>query len=147
MTDASLLGGTADSTGFELRMAVFRLARRLRAERADGGLGDTQVSVLSALRYEGPLTAGQLAERGRVTPASMHATVNGLDAAGLVTRSPSEDDARKVIVTISAEGIAVLDRTVQLRDAWIAGALARLGDDDVNALADAIPAMRRLADL
>ena len=47
----------------ELRMAVFRLARRLRSERADDSLSDGQFAVLAHLSVHGPHTLGALAER------------------------------------------------------------------------------------
>ena len=45
----------------ELQVAVMRLARRLRAERADHGLTLSQLSVLTGLQRHGSMTPGELA--------------------------------------------------------------------------------------
>ena len=60
----------------ELRIAIGRASRRIRAERGEAGLTDPQFTVLAWLTKEGPLTPGQLAERERIQPPSMTRTVN-----------------------------------------------------------------------
>jgi len=54
----------------QLRIAVGRLNRRIRAEMADGDLSDGQFSVLALLFRVGPRAVGELAEAyhdGRLT--------------------------------------------------------------------------------
>src|SRR6478752_3243827 len=46
----------------ELRMATFRLARRLRAERAIDAMSDGQFAVLAAFKMHGLHTFGELPE-------------------------------------------------------------------------------------
>ena len=70
----------------ELRMAVFRLARRLRLEKTDDDLSDSQFGVLAVLNRFGPHTLSMLAERERVSPPSMNRTVNFLEARGYLRR-------------------------------------------------------------
>ena len=55
----------------DLRMATFRLARRLRAQRAVDTMSDGQFAVLATLNLHGPHTLSELAERERVTAPSM----------------------------------------------------------------------------
>jgi hypothetical protein len=40
----------------DLRILLQRIARRIRANRADGDVGDSQLSVLFYLDVRGPLT-------------------------------------------------------------------------------------------
>ena len=68
----------------ELRVAVGRSARRIRAERSDLDLSDTQLSVLFVLEREGPTTPGELADREHVQPPSITRVVNCLSERGLV---------------------------------------------------------------
>jgi DNA-binding MarR family transcriptional regulator len=63
----------------ELRMATFRLARRLRAQKADQALSDAQFAVLGVLYRSGPRTLTELAEAERVSAPSMNRTVNCLE--------------------------------------------------------------------
>ena len=44
-----------------LRLAVMRLARRLRGERSDSSLTMSQIAALSTLERSGPLTPRELA--------------------------------------------------------------------------------------
>src|SRR5690554_4180123 len=118
----------------ELRFAVQRLARRIRAMQA-GDVTESQSTVLSTLHHEGPQTLGSLSSHERVTPPSMNRTVNALVAAGLVTRNTAEDDARKVTVDLSDEGRAFIRETRRRRDAWFTTQLEALTPDQRRILA------------
>lgn len=130
----------------DLRMATFRLARRLRAERAVDSMSDAQFAVLAALKVHGPHTLSELAERERVTAPSMNRTVNGLEEAGYLTRTPSDDDRRKVTIELTDDGRTVVVETVRRRDAWLESALGELPAGERAALGRAAEIMRRLAD-
>jgi len=129
----------------ELRMATFRLARRLRAQRAVDEMSDGQFAVLAALTVHGPHTLGELAERERVSAPSMNRTVNCLEESGYVARTPDEQDRRKVNVSLTDAGRAVVEETTRRRDSWLEGALASLDDDDRAVLAHAAAIMREVA--
>jgi DNA-binding MarR family transcriptional regulator len=134
------------SAASDLRMATFRLARRLRAQRAVDSMSDGQFAVLAALTLHGAHTLGELADRERVTAPSMNRTVNGLEANGYLTRTPADDDRRKVIIALTERGRAVVEETVRRRDAWLDEALAELSDDERAALAAAAVVMRKVAE-
>ncbi|MDT0181762.1 MarR family transcriptional regulator [Microbacterium sp. ARD31] len=127
----------------ELRMAVFRFARRLRAERAIDGMSDGQFAVLAALKLHGPHTLGELAERERVTAPSMNRTVNCLEESGYLSRTPDESDRRKVVIQIAPAGLDVVEETVRRRDAWVEGFLASLDDGERATLASAAEILQR----
>ncbi len=129
----------------DLRMATFRLARRLRAERAVDSMSDGQFAVLAALKIHGPHTLGELAERERVTAPSMNRTVNFLEESGYLTRTSDELDRRKVIITVSDAGRAVVDETVRRRDSWLERALDELTPEQRGILHDAAILMREVA--
>lgn len=129
-----------------LRMATFRLARRLRAERAVDSMSDGQFAVLAALKVHGPHTLGELAERERVTAPSMTRTVNGLEEAGYLSRTTPDDDRRKVVIALTDDGLRVVEETVRRRDAWLEDALGELTPTERRTLAEAAEAMRKLAD-
>src|SRR3546814_16169835 len=97
----------------DVRMATFRLARRLRAERAVDSMSDGQFAVLAALKVHGPHTLSELAERERVTAPSMNRTVNCLQDAGHVTRAPVDDDRRKVLLELTHSGTTLDAETVR----------------------------------
>jgi len=134
------------SAASDIRLATFRLARRLRAQRAVDSMSDGQFAVLAALKVHGPHTLGELADRERVTAPSMNRTVNCLEEDGYLTRTPSEDDRRKVIIDLTPDGLAVVDETVRRRDAWLEQALAELTGAERDALLAAADIMRRVAE-
>jgi DNA-binding MarR family transcriptional regulator len=144
MTDADLLHTTAT----DLRLATFRLARRLRRERASDNISDAQFAVLASLRAHGRLAIGELAQRERVSAPTMSSTVDALAYAGLVLRVPAEDDRRRVYIEITDAGTGVVSATVQKHDVALATALAEFGfsDDELRTLQQAAALMRKVAE-
>ncbi|MDE0546619.1 MarR family winged helix-turn-helix transcriptional regulator [Microbacterium sp. C7(2022)] len=129
----------------QLRTATFRLARRMRTQRAVDSMSDGQFAVLAALWVHGDHTLGELADRERVTAPSMNRTVNCLQESGYIARTADENDKRKVVISLTPNGRAVVDETVSRRDAWVEEALAELTDAERQTLADAALIMQRMA--
>ena len=128
-----------------LRMATFRLARRLRAERAVDTMTDGQFAVLIALVNDGPHTLSELADRERITPPSMNRTVNCLEESGYLARTQDADDRRKVNISITDEGAEIVAETVRRRAAWLESVLQELTPDDRRVLARAAVLMEEAA--
>lgn len=128
----------------ELRFAIQRLARRLRAMQATD-VTESQRTVLFTLHHEGPQTLGSLSAHEKVTPPSMNRTVNALVAAGLVTRITAQDDARKVTVDLSDAGREFIHETTRRRDAWWTTQLAALPPAQRRLLEQVTPILKDLA--
>ena len=130
----------------ELRLAVMLLRRRLASERhPDNELSLGQMSVLGRLHRNGAQPIGALAAFEKVQPPSMTRTVTALEAAGYVTRRPSENDGRQVVVELTDTGRATVLADRARRDAWLARALSTLTPDERAALRRAAPLLQRLA--
>lgn len=129
----------------ELRIAIGRASRRIRAERGEAGLTDPQFTVLAWLTKDGPMSPGVLAERERIQPPSMTRTVNSLVDLGLVAKSEHPTDGRQVVVTLTDAGVAEVRETRRRRDAWLAGRLATLTPDERTLLVHAAELLRRIA--
>jgi DNA-binding MarR family transcriptional regulator len=134
------------SLAADLRVSLMRTVRRLRAEKADADLSDTQLSVLAVLDRHGPLTPGELADHERVQPPSMTRVLASLDEQGLVTRAPHPDDGRQVLVALSASGGHTVAETRRRRDVWLARRLAALDPAEREVLAAAQTILSRIAD-
>ena len=130
----------------DLRLALMRLVRRMRLERADDDISDGQLSVLFVLWKEGAQTLGSLSEHERVSPPSMNRTVNALVEADLATRSSSPDDGRKVLIEATDAGLEIAKETKRRRAAWFAQRLDALPRGQRDALTAAAPILRELAD-
>ena len=122
---------------------VSRLARHLdiarRSAFASHGLESWEFDVLSALRRAGPpfqLTPGVLLRATLVTSGTMTNRIDRLAASGYVRREPDPRDRRGVLVTLTDEGLAVVDAAL---DDLLAGErklLAGLDDGQRHTLAD-----------
>jgi DNA-binding MarR family transcriptional regulator len=129
-----------------LRVAVGRLSRRLRSEKPDDELSDSQYSVLFLLVREGPRTLGQLSERERVTPPSMNRTVGRLVDAGYVERESAPDDGRKVVLRPTTSGATLVEETRRRRDAWLNRQITELTEEESTILDRATLILRRMSD-
>jgi DNA-binding MarR family transcriptional regulator len=128
----------------DLRIATFRLARRMRTQRAVDSMSDGQFAVLAGLSIHGAHTLTELADRERVSAPAMNRTVNCLQDAGYISRSADENDGRKVVIDLTDEGRAVVDETARRRDAWVEEALAEIEPAEREILAKAAAIMQRM---
>ena len=133
-----------------LRIAVSRLARRLRVERTALGtpeseLSDTQFAALSALERHSAMTPGELAEHEKVQPPSMTRVIAVLEERGLVMRAPHSTDRRQVVLTVTDEGRSVVQRARRRRDAWLAKRLKELTPQERATLRAAAPILEKLS--
>jgi DNA-binding MarR family transcriptional regulator len=130
----------------ELRVSLLKVARRIRAEKSDSELSDSQFSVLALLDRHGPLTPRALAGYERVQPPSMSRTLAGLLERGLVDRVDDPGDRRQVIVRLTPAGSLAVGETRRRRDAWLARRLSGLEPKERAVLAEASEILRRIAD-
>lgn len=137
--------GTDPALASALRLAVMRLARRMRAERPQSALTLTQLSALATLDRHGPVTPRELAAAERVTPPSMTRVVAALEAAGLASRTDHPSDGRQVLLEATAEGRSLLREDRRRREAWLAQRLRELDPDERDVLARAAQILDRLA--
>lgn len=129
----------------DLRIAVNRLSRTLRAEKADSSVTDAQFSALARLHRDGAMTLADLSRQDGVTPPSMTKTIAVLVERGLVSKCGHGDDRRKVLLGATPAGAAFVEETRRRRDGWLSPRLAALTADERRTLADATEIMRRLA--
>ncbi|NLU82435.1 MarR family transcriptional regulator [Rhodococcus sp. HNM0569] len=136
-------GATGDSRELaaELSIAVVRLTRHLRGQRATAAVTLTQLSALATLAREGDMTPGALAALERVQPPSMTRVIGALVDAGLVDRKPHATDGRQVIVALTDKGRAIITDESHAREAWMAARLQRLDEAERKTLADAVAIM------
>jgi DNA-binding MarR family transcriptional regulator len=130
----------------ELRFAIMRITRRLRAEKADDAMSDGQFAVLRMLEAASPQSLSELADRERVTAPSMHRTVGALERSGYLVRSGSATDGRKVEISITQAGLDSVRETRRRRDEWFAQHLAHLTDDQRTVLEAAAPILASIAE-
>jgi DNA-binding MarR family transcriptional regulator len=136
-----------DATGVasELRLAISRLIRRLRAEHS---FSISHAAVLGRLEREGARTASALALAERVKPQSMAQTISELSNELLVTRRPDPDDGRRTLIELTELGRATLARERARREDWLAHAIEDgLSPAEQQTLARAVPLLGRIAEM
>ncbi len=67
------------------------------------GLDRTAYRCLDILDQEGPMTAGRLAERARLSPGAMTALLDRLEKRGFARRTRDTEDRRRVLVEVTPE--------------------------------------------
>ena len=110
-------------------------------------LSFTTLSVLHTLARRNPLRLGELTATEQVTQSAITQTVTRLEHDGLVERRPDPRDGRAVLVHITAAGAEVVAARRADRVARLAPILDRLSAEERSAIAAALPALRRIAEL
>ncbi|MFG3129782.1 MarR family winged helix-turn-helix transcriptional regulator [Streptomyces tendae] len=129
----------------EVRAVISRLRRRIlkASEVEDLTLG--QSSVLARLSDQGSVTASELAAIEGVRHQSMTATVTALASMGLVERRPDPDDGRRLLLTLTPEGVRRVEEGRQVRTEWLAERLQhRCTEEERHTVIAAMAVLERL---
>jgi DNA-binding MarR family transcriptional regulator len=130
----------------QLRLAVVRLNRRLRAQRDTEAVATlTQLSAMASLHQHGPMSPGELATRERVQPPSMTRVIAALVERGFINRSPHPTDGRQTVVALTEAGRDYVDAEVSARERWLNARLAELSADERDVLCRAAEIIDRMA--
>jgi DNA-binding MarR family transcriptional regulator len=129
-----------------LRPSLLRLTRLIRNQRVDMSVTLTQISAMATLAKRGPMSAGELAACEKVQPPSMTKVLANLEERGLVRRDAHPGDKRQAIISVTDDGIALLQSETRSRDAWLSKRLAELTSDERALLRAAVPILDKLAE-
>lgn len=129
-----------------LRLAVTRMARRLRQETGVVGpeISPTLTAALATIDRCGPLTPSSLAEAERVQRPTATRIVAKLEERGLVSRASDPDDGRVSRVEITREGRALLRKIRSRKSEYLAKRLRTLTPAEQATLAEAATLLERL---
>lgn len=98
-----------------LARASALMSRGIQGYFDEHGLQQGQFDVLATLRRSGPpftLTPGGLADSMMKSQAAMTNRLAGLEAKGLIERTIDPDNRRSVLVSLTADGLELVDRVV-----------------------------------
>lgn len=126
-----------------LRLAIVRTSRRLRQE-AGTDLSPSQTAALATVERHGPLTPSELADHERVRRPTVARLLAHLEEDGLVARAADPRDRRSALITITAEGRALLRAVRNRKDAYLAQRLRDLDDDELATLDRAAAILERM---
>lgn len=131
----------------ELENVLEGFWRLLRQMPTTGDLSLTAAAAMTRLERDGPQRLTDLAALEGQSQPAMTQLVTRLEHAGLVRRAPGPGDRRVVMVEVSGAGLALLKRRRRERAGALRGLLLRLDKNDRAAVAEALPALRRLVEL
>ena len=144
MSDAERFRGALD----RILELVVLLNQDMTQSLAERGLTVSRATVLWTLRGTGPSPQRDLAAALGVTARTVTGLVDGLAAAGLVTREPHPSDRRATLVTLSRAGadvVATLEREQAELGEQLFGAMPRARFDGLVAgLDDVLATLHRL---
>jgi DNA-binding MarR family transcriptional regulator len=129
-----------------LRPVLLHLNRHLRREAHAEGITGGQASLLAQIRLHPDLGARELAAREGVSAPAMTRYLDRMEAAGLVVRTRSTEDARRIRLVLTPKGVRALRSVRRRRTAWLAERLEELSATEVAALDGAIESLSRLVE-
>jgi DNA-binding MarR family transcriptional regulator len=128
----------------ELRPVLLRLARELRKETEQMGVTSRQVTILWLVREHPGMSLRELAAEERISAPALSGHVDRLEKAGLLARVRDESDRRRVGLSLTEDGAALLRRVRARRTTWLADRLRGLEDDEIAAIERAIEPLGKL---
>ncbi len=105
---------------------------------ARDGLTKSRAPVVWALQQHGPSTQKALADRLGTTPRNVTGLVDGLVATGFVTRQPHPTDRHATLVSLTAQGRAVMEQMVADHDELAQQLFAAFGPRELEGFAAAL---------
>lgn len=110
-----------------LTTASWRLRRGGKQELAPFGLTFGQARAMRIVaQMDAPMRIGDLAARLEIVPRSATTTVDILESAGLASRQADRQDRRSVLISLTGEGRALLERMDRQRRASAEALFGRL---------------------
>jgi DNA-binding MarR family transcriptional regulator len=131
------------SVAAHLRVVIARTARRLRQE-AGTDLSPSQTAALATIERRGPITPSELAAGERIQRPTATRVIARLEATGLVERAADPADGRSSLVSITADGRALLERVRTRKDDLLARRLGALSAEEVAVLERATDVLERV---
>jgi DNA-binding MarR family transcriptional regulator len=124
-----------------LRTVIAVLSRSARAIEARTGVTNAQLFVLQQLQTDDVLGINDLAARARTGQSAVSIVVGRLVRRGLVRRRRSVGDGRRVGVSLTVAGRALVRQAPESPTARLLAAVGRLDSADLQALARGVTAL------
>ncbi|MFL9482523.1 MarR family winged helix-turn-helix transcriptional regulator [Chitinophagaceae bacterium LWZ2-11] len=133
------------SLAADIRVTVSGMLRQFRKRTIGYNISMTEHTTLAFIDLHGAILASELAALERVTAQSMSQIINHLQELGYVTKKISEQDKRKVFISLSQEGKAMLTEVRNARTEWLATAINdKLTSDEKKVLEQAVLILKKL---
>ncbi len=130
-----------------LRQSVSSLHKMLRRQTAEvAAYSMTELETIGLLARNNSMLPTELATRTRITTQSMSQILKKMEEQGIIERTPSEEDKRKVYISLTKEGKKLVAHVQYSKDIYLEELIERiLTTKEKEILAKAIPVLTKLA--
>ena len=131
-----------------LRSVVSALYKRLRKQMYSvDTYSMTEIDTIRHLVRNASLLPSELAGLARIKTQSMSQILKKLEEQGVITRTPSQDDKRKVYVSLTPFGRKMVEQTKYDREEWLKGIIDQsLQESEKELLLKVLPVLYKLVE-
>jgi len=108
----------------------------------------TELETIRYLIREDKLLPTELAALTKIKTQSMSQILKKLEEQGIIKRTPSTDDKRKVYISLSSAGKKIIEKARYEKDEWLRGVIKHLlTDKEKELLVKALPVLQKIAEI
>ncbi len=130
-----------------LRLAISALHKGLRKQtQAVNTYSMTEIETIGHLMHNGSLLPTELASLTRITTQSMSQILKKMEEEGIIKRTLSKDDKRKIYISLTASGKKTVEKTRYEKDEWLKTTIEKsLSAKEKELLIKALPVLNKLS--
>jgi DNA-binding MarR family transcriptional regulator len=132
-----------------LRSVISALHKGLRRQlQSVSSFSMTELETIRYLIREDKLLPTELAALTKIKTQSMSQILKKLEEQGIIKRTPSTDDKRKVYISLSSAGKKIIEKARYEKDEWLRGVIKHLlTDKEKELLVKALPVLQKIAEI
>jgi len=129
-----------------LRTVISSLHKGLRKQLySTNAYSMTEIDTIRHLYHSTSLLPSELAALTRIKTQSMSQILNKIEKHGVILRTPSETDKRKVYISLSPFGLEMVKKIKYDKDEWLQAAIEKtLTAGEKELLEKALPVLNKL---
>lgn len=114
------------------------IQERIRDEMSQNNLSITEFSVLEVLFFQGKQTIQQIANRILISSGSMTYVIDKLEQKGIIKRNDCNEDRRVIHITLTAEGMEIMEKIMPEHQEMIHYIFGSLTEDESQVMVDCL---------
>jgi DNA-binding MarR family transcriptional regulator len=129
-----------------LRSVISALHKGLRKQMSSvSTYSMTEIETIGQLARATTLLPTELAAHTRVTTQTMSQILKKMEQEGVIKRTPSKDDKRKVFISLTSFGKKMVEKAKYDKDEWLKNSIDRhLSDKEKDQLIRTLPILNKL---
>jgi DNA-binding MarR family transcriptional regulator len=132
-----------------LRSIISALHKGLRKQMSSvSTYSMTEIETIGQLARATTLLPTELAAYTRVTTQTMSQILKKMEQQGVIKRTPSKDDKRKVFISLTSFGKKMVEKAKYDKDEWLKNSIDRnLSDKEKDQLIRTLPVLNKLLEI